>query len=117
MFSIMYKLIMLFEYYSFNSIQVLNMGCIDVPTSPYHMQIPLETYRCTGECKGHTDVWGHSDIQRGSKYMGASECMGVSKHMGATYGGVQIYGKHLNVWGIQIPPKSDNSHACLYSVH
>ena len=33
----------------------------DPRQSPYDMQIPLETYRCTGE-HGHTDVWGHSDI-------------------------------------------------------
>ena len=47
-----------------------HMGSIDVPTSPYHMQIPprnIQMYR--GEW-GHTDVWG-----------------------------VQTYKGHPNVWG------------------
>ena len=61
-------------------------GVYTCPPSPYHMQIPLETCRCTWEHGGHTDVCGHSDIQEGNQ----------------TYGGIWMYG------GVQTPPKSEN---------
>ena len=77
---------------------------------------PLETYRYTGEHRGHTDVWevfGHMgaskhiggiQMSRGCPNMwvctniwGASEHMGLSKCMGYT-----------NIWGHRDTSKADN---------
>ena len=73
---------MLLVHYPCNTIQALNMGCIDALPSPYHMQIPPRN-KCTDvqECRGHTYVWeefrhmGVVQMYEMSKCMGAYECM------------------------------------------
>ena len=58
----MYKLIMLFVYYPCNSIQAPHMGCIDAPHPHIICRYPIEIYRCTGEHRGHSDIWGHPNV-------------------------------------------------------
>ena len=56
--------------------------CMD-PSFPYHMQIPLKTYRCTGE---HGDIlggiwtYGCPNVQRAYEHMGVYKHMGVYRH-------------------------------------
>ena len=70
----MYKIIMLFGYYPCNSIQALNMDCIDAPIPISYTDAPRNiqmyrgaqgAYRCVGvfrHTEGHPNGWGHPNI-------------------------------------------------------
>ena len=75
-------------------IKIMPVRCADAPQTPtdgvyppYHMQIPLRTYRCT-EHGGHTDTWEVSD-------MWSIQIYGASKHMGPPF-----------TYHMQIPPST-----------